>query len=96
MAVLKSDPEMRLESAAEAATPDGHVIRYENAGLAIWTAYSGSRSKVWFDHRRGHIVVKNPDEEIIRKMWQLADALSAKVQGSDGEFYNRHGRLVPR
>jgi hypothetical protein len=48
----------------------------------------------WFDYRRGRIVVKNPDQEILRKMWLLAQRLSAKVQGDDGETYDRKGSLA--
>jgi hypothetical protein len=31
---------------------------------------------------------EDPDPEILQKMWLLAQALSAKVQGDDGEFYD--------
>jgi hypothetical protein len=42
----------------------------------------------WFAYWRGEIRVKNPDDEIIRKMWLVAQSLSAKVQGDDGETYD--------
>jgi hypothetical protein len=53
---------------------------------------------VWFDFRQGNVVVKNPDTEVLRKMWSLAQALSANVQGDDGEGYDASGqqRPVPR
>jgi hypothetical protein len=35
--------------------------------------------------------VKNPDTEILQKMWSLAQPLSAKVQGDDGELYDSSG-----
>ena len=37
---------------------------------------------------RGQRRREDPDPEIRQKMWLLAQALSAKVQGDDGEFYN--------
>ena len=86
---VESDPEMRLDNVAEADTPDG-TLRYENVGLAVWTAYARdgeAGNHAWFDFRNGRIVVKNPDEQIIAKMCRVADALQARVQGDDGEFY---------
>jgi hypothetical protein len=46
----------------------------------------------WFLYRKGYVTVKNPDEEIIRKMWSIAQALSAKVQGDDSEVYDSSAR----
>jgi hypothetical protein len=37
------------------------------------------------------VVVKNPDQEILKKMWSIADSLSAKVQGDEGELYGADG-----
>jgi hypothetical protein len=45
----------------------------------------------WFLYRKGYVTVKNPDEEILRKMWSIAQDLSAKVQGDDGEIYDSSG-----
>lgn len=96
-AYVETDKTMRLDNAAEANTPEGHVIRYENRGLAVWVAYSGheeSGNKAWFDFRDGSIVVKNPDESILRKMHQIASRLAAKVVGDDGEEYDADGRII--
>lgn len=86
---VEADPEMRMDNAAEATTPSGDVLRYENPGLAVWLGSSG-RSEgqtAWFDLRDGRIVVKGPDEEILEKMRAIARALGARVQGDDGELY---------
>jgi len=40
----------------------------------------------WFDHRQGQIIVKNPDDEILEKMYLIAKALHARVQSDDGEI----------
>lgn len=84
---IETDPEMRLNGYAEAATPEG-TLRYGNEGLAVWTAYSGhdvDGNRAWFDYRNGRIVVKNPDEEILNKMRAVAAALEAKVIADEGE-----------
>ena len=88
LAVVRADAEMRLDGFAEASTPDG-TIRYTNEGLAVWTSYSGHPDgrTAWFDYRRGRIVVKNPDDEIVAKMKRLAAALGARVIGDEGREY---------
>jgi hypothetical protein len=62
--------------------------------LALWTASSQKPKTPWFDYRRGKIVVKNPDPETLMKMWQIAQALSANVQGDEGEIYDQAGNVV--
>lgn len=92
---LDSDPEMRLDGFAEAHLPDGTTLRAESPGLAVWTAWSAHErdgNMAWFDHRRGRIVVKNPDDEIVGKMFAIAERLGARVQGDEGEIYDEHGR----
>ena len=86
---ITSDPEMRLDNSAEADV-EGNVISYENEGLAVWTEYSGhgvNGNMAWFDYREGRIVVKNPDEEILGKMKQIAEELKGRVIGDEGERY---------
>lgn len=76
---VKSDPEMRLEGFAQFNNPrTGETIRLEGPGLAVWTAHSGKPGIRWFDCRHGHI----------------AHALSAKVQGDDGEIYDQTGNII--
>jgi hypothetical protein len=87
---VADDPEMRLDNFAEAEVGGGEVLRYENEGLAVWTSYTGrgvSGRMGWFDHSRGRIVVKNPDDEILGKMRRVAAALGANVIGDEGERY---------
>jgi hypothetical protein len=93
----RSDPEMRVDSRAEAQTPDGELIAMESAGLAVWTAYSGDGkggNHAWFDWQGGCVVVKNPDNEILSKMWRIAAQLDARVQGDDGEDYGPDGHPI--
>jgi len=37
---------------------------------------------------KGNLSIKNPDEECLAKMRQIAARLQARVQGDDGEFYD--------
>jgi hypothetical protein len=92
----RSDPEMRVDGRAEARTDDG-VLAYENAGLAVWTGYSADGqdgNHAWFDLQAGCVVVKNPDAEILRKMFRVAAHFGARVQGDDGENYGPDGEPV--
>ncbi len=86
---VASDPEFRLDNFAEAITPQGDTLRYDNTGLAVWTAYSDpdEQGSVWFDYRNGRIVVKNANIEIRAKMKEIADDLGARVVGDEGEEY---------
>ena len=94
VAYVSGDPEMRLDNFAEAANGNGAVLRIEKPGISVWLTYSGhdiDGNMAWFGHTRGRIVVKNPDEEILGKMWSIAQSLSARVQGDEGEIYNEEG-----
>lgn len=87
---VRLDPEMRLDNVATAFQDGEPLVSYQNDGLAVWTAYSQNDvdgNLAWFDYGAGEIVVKNPDDEIIEKMKQIAAALNAKVLGDDGESY---------
>lgn len=94
LAYLASDAEMRLDGYAEARTSAGAVLRMEEPGIAVWTAYSGHEvdgNMAWFCHFGDRISVKNPDEEILAKMYRIASSLGAKVQGDEGELYGPEG-----
>jgi hypothetical protein len=94
LAVVEVDASMRLDGHAEAHLAGDAVLRVESEGLSVWTGWSGhgkAGGMAWFDYWRGSIAVKNPDPEILRKMWELAQALSAQVQGDEGELYGPSG-----
>lgn len=93
-ALIAGDQELRLDGHAQVSLEDGRVLRTESPGLAVWTSYSGHGAEggmAWIDLRNGNLVVKNPDGEIIGKLWSIAEALNAKVQGDDGEHYDADG-----
>jgi hypothetical protein len=79
LAIVDADPQMQREGAAESSASSG-IIRYESPGLAKWNS-------TWFDFRRGRIFVKNPSEDDITKMKQLAHLLNSIVVGDEGEEY---------
>jgi hypothetical protein len=90
LAYVKQDPEMELEEVAVGRVEGEPVVAYRSEGLAVWTVYSGhdpTGNKAWFDWCDGRVVVKNPDEEILAKMRQVAAHFGAKVVGDDGEHY---------
>lgn len=82
--VVEADPELRMRGAAEIKTTAGKTLRYENKGLAVWTAHSTCK-RIWFDLRGGKVVVEDPDEATIEKMRDIAGALGARVRTADGE-----------
>lgn len=96
--VVHHDPEMQYEGPTkeEALATANSTISPEEPGLAVWKAYSkhGPESVALFWHYDGHVTASNPDEEILRKVWQLAQKLKAKVQGADGEVYGPDGKVM--
>jgi hypothetical protein len=63
----------------EATSPLGKTVRYENPLLTKWSGHSKNNA-IWFDFWKGSIAVKNPDEETLGKMKQIAEKLNARVQ----------------
>jgi hypothetical protein len=93
---VAQDSEFRLDNYAQVELPDGGVLRTEEEGIAVWTAYSGEGSgqdHALFTYFRGCIDVKNPDQEIINKMVDIAEALGAKVQDDEGTVYGKEAYL---
>lgn len=96
--LVAADCDMRLDNFAETETKDGQKLRTESEGLAVWTKYSKhgkNGNMAWFYWFRGEVTVKNPDREILVKMAQIAERLGAKVQGDDGEIYDKKGDALP-
>jgi len=79
-ALIMGDPEMRWEEPAD----------------AVWIAYSkqGRDGALFYLGLTGDIIVKNPDKAILVKMYQIAQKLSAKVQGDEQEIYDFKGNVV--
>ena len=87
---VETDDTMRMDNLAEVKLPDGSTLRTESEGLAVWTEYAGNEvdgNQAWFAFRDDAIVVKNPDQDILAKMLEVAASLNAKIVGDDGEEY---------
>lgn len=93
-AYIASDPEIRLDGFAEAVVGGGAILRIEQDGLAVWTGYSNKENSVWIGPSSEGISVKNPDVEILRKMFEIAQALNARVIGDEGEEYGADGTML--
>lgn len=99
MAYIRSDPEMRLDGYAQANLRDGSVLRVDDPTMAVWIAHpehDEHDGMAWLRLSRGAVVAKNPDEATLRKMWCIAEALGAQVQGDDGELYDPAGHVLSR
>jgi len=96
---VAQDPKMRLDGFAEATGGEGGVLRVDNPGIAVWTAYSGhgkDGNMAWFVQGSdgASITVKNPDPEIIRQMWRIAQRFNARVFGDEDEEYGPDGQVT--
>ena len=90
---VSSAPDLREDGYAEMDTPFGK-LRTESEGLTLWLGHSKFESQnysVWFSYSRGNISVKNPDDETRIKMHAISQSLNARVQGEEGELYDKFG-----
>ena len=98
LTLVAADPELRLDGGARVDLPDGGTLGYEDGNTAVWTAWSGNEpaggNQAWIWWFEGNVQVKNPDEEIVGKLWRIAQALGARVQGDDGELYAEDGSVI--
>lgn len=93
-ALIESDTQMRLQGFFEAVNPkSGERIRVDGPGIAVWTGHSRFPS-IYFDLSRGTISVKRPDQEVFAKMACVAQQLSARVMGDEGELYDERGGII--
>ncbi|QMU58781.1 MAG: hypothetical protein GKR98_11610 [Boseongicola sp.] len=96
MDYVTGDKSMRLDQEAVVENNIGEQFSIRDETLAVWTEWgerSESRNEAWMWHSAGNVVAKNPDKAILRKMFLIADALGAKLQGDKGEVYNSTGDL---
>jgi hypothetical protein len=86
--LVDADPDLAMVGFAEASV-DNAVLRYESPFLAqMVTRPDVQTAGAWLDLEDGMIVVKNPDDTLLAKMVQIAEALGARVQGEEGEYYD--------
>jgi hypothetical protein len=97
LGVIAHDRELRHDGKSHQALSDGTLVETHNEGLAVWTAWSHhgrDGQMAIFDHHRGELVVNNPDDEVIGKMWKIAKQLRAHVQGDNGEYYGANAQPI--
>ena len=70
---VASDPDIQFDP--ENPGPENYVISTHAEQWPLW----------WYSS--GEIFTKNPDDEAIAKMVQIAQALNARVLGDDDEIY---------
>jgi hypothetical protein len=85
LAYCRTDETLRAEGTITFAADDGNEV--EGPVMAWGQEGTGAA----FYHYRGAIATKLLSEEIAAKAAQIAQALSARAQGDDGEFYNPDG-----
>ena len=56
--------------------------------FAVWSGPSETEAP-WFNWFEGDILSRYPDVPTLGKMLEIAERLGARVQGDDGEFYDR-------
>ncbi len=96
-ALVNSDPELFLSEFSAYSNDDGSEGRFEHPGRAIWLGWSchendGCSADLYYEN--GDICVKNPDREIVCKLFQIAVKLRAGVQGDDLEFYDKNAEPI--
>lgn len=87
---VKNDKELELTNGYLIKIPGTESSFQDVPGFCNWTAHSKkvNDDTPWFAYGYGMISAKYPDGETIKKMIAIADKLSGKVQGDDGEFYD--------
>jgi hypothetical protein len=92
LAYVSSDEEMHLKGEAIFKGPKGETIKYDAPGMTEWVDPQ-TGSKALFDHSTpmGGVSVGNPSYETLVKMFKVAKALGAIVQGDEGECYDAAG-----
>ncbi|MFF4401729.1 hypothetical protein [Streptomyces sp. NPDC001480] len=89
-AVVAADPELEMVQVAR-VSPRGQdtVLEYRHEWLAQMVTHPERDTHgAWLDWGEGQIVVKHPDELLLKKMREIAGVLGARVQGDDCEYYD--------
>lgn len=88
-AVVSSDKSLLPEPSPSVTNPKTQeVISVDSPSMASWIDQS-TQQKYYFHYSsvRGEIQVRNPPDQVIKKMKQIAAQLKASVIGDEGEVY---------
>ena len=85
LAVVQDDQELTIN-----VLNNSNGLKYPY--LADWSG--PGKYPCWLNYDNGNVYSKNPTDEMIEKMVQIAERLGAKVQGDDGEVYLGGGQAT--
>jgi hypothetical protein len=88
-AYTETDPEIKVDSANNYSENEWDVIWFGEGNIS--DDNSKCVDSFWWNN--GNIVAKNPKPITIRKMTQIATALSARVLGDEDEEYRPNGEV---
>ncbi len=72
------------------ADPDLTIDPRDNGPyFVLWMVHNIDNDHPWFDWFQGSIHTKRPDRKTLGKALEIARHLGARVQGDDGEEYQR-------
>ncbi len=77
---VRASPELHFET----PTGDDPISRFTRS---IHAAAWNSRDDAWLGWSNGEIWTKNPPEELISYMIEVAPKFAARVRGDEGEYY---------
>lgn len=84
----ESGPEITIEQWQAYLRLDRQVAPdATNSSEDFLVALPGQSFPLWSNPQLGELYTKNPTPQAIRKLQAIAQALDARVQGDDGEFY---------
>ncbi|QXE38703.1 hypothetical protein KQY30_35275 [Streptomyces sp. GMY02] len=88
-AVVAADADLEMVRVAQASPHGQDGMEYRHEWLAQMVTHPERDTQgAWLDWREGRIVVKNPDEILLKKMREIGGVLGARVQGDDCEYYD--------
>jgi hypothetical protein len=95
--ISREDWEAWVNAAADMSFDESATYTYEKQSsaerteiAAMWSGHPDGEA-IAFWYAEGEVRTKTPDEPTVRRMFEIALDLSARVQGDDGEFYGPNG-----
>ena len=83
---IKNDPEFDATEEFSGTTKEGDTLTISTPNAGLWK----NKVPFTFTEKLGHITVKNPDDDIIKKMVEIAKSVDAIVVGEEGEEYDEN------
>ena len=93
---VETDKSMRLDRKAVVENAQGEAFSVQDETLAVWTEWANreeGKNEAWMWYSHGNVMATTRDTPVLQKMFLIADALGANLQGDDGEIYNSIGEV---